>query len=150
MHGLSIPLGKLGYHLPRTISEALSTQTDDPEPFHIQNNGGQNFEQGLRRRGTGSSAIANGLPNRVYRIGRSIIRSNDSSANPTRASSRAPVVLSAAPTLESTSQGPTQSISVAQSSQERVGAVENTESTQPSQIIQRTIRFPDEQLPASA
>ena len=28
VHGLSIPLGKLGYHMPRTISQALSTESD--------------------------------------------------------------------------------------------------------------------------
>jgi hypothetical protein len=28
VHGLSIPLGKLGYHLPRTMSQALSNESD--------------------------------------------------------------------------------------------------------------------------
>ena len=28
VHGLSIPLGTLGYHLPRTMSQALSTESD--------------------------------------------------------------------------------------------------------------------------
>ncbi|KIW79221.1 hypothetical protein Z517_05833 [Fonsecaea pedrosoi CBS 271.37] len=32
VHGLSIPLGKLGYHLPRTMSQALSSERDDDEP----------------------------------------------------------------------------------------------------------------------
>ncbi|OAP57868.1 hypothetical protein AYL99_08606 [Fonsecaea erecta] len=31
-HGLSIPLGKLGYHLPRTMSQALSSEREDDEP----------------------------------------------------------------------------------------------------------------------
>ncbi|OCL10108.1 hypothetical protein AOQ84DRAFT_252234, partial [Glonium stellatum] len=35
IHGLSIPLGKLGFYLPRTISAAVSQQ-DEPEPFHIR------------------------------------------------------------------------------------------------------------------
>lgn len=36
VHGLSVPMGKLGYHLPRTVSQALSTsqENDDDEP-HI-------------------------------------------------------------------------------------------------------------------
>ncbi|OAL36558.1 hypothetical protein AYO20_04174 [Fonsecaea nubica] len=32
VHGLSIPLGKLGYHLPRTMSQALSSEREDDEP----------------------------------------------------------------------------------------------------------------------
>ena len=36
VHGLSVPMGKLGYHLPRTVSQALSTsQENDPEEPHI-------------------------------------------------------------------------------------------------------------------
>ncbi|WEW61793.1 hypothetical protein PRK78_007289 [Emydomyces testavorans] len=36
VHGLSIPLGKLGFHLPRTLSSAFSTSTDlEPEPVPI-------------------------------------------------------------------------------------------------------------------
>lgn len=29
VHGLSVPLGKLGYHMPRQLSQALSTERDD-------------------------------------------------------------------------------------------------------------------------
>jgi len=29
VHGLSVPLGKLGYHMPRTLSQALSTERDE-------------------------------------------------------------------------------------------------------------------------
>ncbi|KAF2397142.1 hypothetical protein EJ06DRAFT_482205 [Trichodelitschia bisporula] len=36
VHGLSIPLGKLGFYIPRTLSLALSQDTNDPNPFHIQ------------------------------------------------------------------------------------------------------------------
>ena len=39
VHGLSVPLGKLGYHLPRTISKAMDSQSrdiDEPAPFHIR------------------------------------------------------------------------------------------------------------------
>ena len=32
VHGLSIPLGKLGYHLPRTMSSVLSSEREDDEP----------------------------------------------------------------------------------------------------------------------
>lgn len=35
IHGLSIPLGKLGYQLPRTLSNAVSRDADEPAPFHL-------------------------------------------------------------------------------------------------------------------
>ncbi|KAL8841790.1 MAG: hypothetical protein Q9170_000823 [Blastenia crenularia] len=42
-HGLSVPLGKVGYHLPRTLSGNVGTRADEdpeepspPEPFHIR------------------------------------------------------------------------------------------------------------------
>ncbi|KAJ5317242.1 hypothetical protein PENANT_c045G03697 [Penicillium antarcticum] len=36
VHGLSVPVGKAGYHLPRTISTAMSTGTqDEPSPVPI-------------------------------------------------------------------------------------------------------------------
>ncbi|EHY61306.1 hypothetical protein HRR83_009003 [Exophiala dermatitidis] len=49
VHGLSVPLGKLGYHLPRTMSQALSTERDEDEPdlsIHHHHQAGIN----LRRR----------------------------------------------------------------------------------------------------
>ena len=40
VHGLTIPLGKLGIYLPRTVSRALSTErpseSDEPEHFHMR------------------------------------------------------------------------------------------------------------------
>jgi hypothetical protein len=35
VHGLSVPMGKLGYHLPRTISQALSTSQEVDEPYQL-------------------------------------------------------------------------------------------------------------------
>lgn len=35
VHGLSIPLGKIGYHIPRTISSALSTSGENIEPQNV-------------------------------------------------------------------------------------------------------------------
>lgn len=36
MHGLSVPIGKLGYHLPRTLSSAIrSEDVDPPTQLHI-------------------------------------------------------------------------------------------------------------------
>jgi len=79
VHGLSIPLGKLGIYLPRTISNAVSQQSDNPEPFHVRGGPIDETELGaeptLRRR-TGNSAAA--LPRRVYKIGRSVIGTSQS------------------------------------------------------------------------
>lgn len=42
VHGLSVPLGKLGYHLPRTLSSRIESRSnsrdlEEPDdPFHIQ------------------------------------------------------------------------------------------------------------------
>jgi sodium/hydrogen antiporter len=37
VHGLTIPLGKLGFHLPRTISQALSfTESENPQSFRVR------------------------------------------------------------------------------------------------------------------
>jgi hypothetical protein len=38
VHGLSIPLGKLGYHLPRTMSQALSNESDQDIPMGSRRN----------------------------------------------------------------------------------------------------------------
>lgn len=36
VHGLSVPMGKVGYHLPRSLSRALSSQErDDAEPYQL-------------------------------------------------------------------------------------------------------------------
>lgn len=56
VHGLSVPMGKLGYHLPRTMSQALSTsqENDLDEPhiflrhFQRQKSGDPSFQ--MRRR----------------------------------------------------------------------------------------------------
>ena len=36
VHGLSIPLGKLGFYLPRTMSGASPSDSDEPRPSHIR------------------------------------------------------------------------------------------------------------------
>ncbi|KAL3435165.1 Sodium/hydrogen exchanger family-domain-containing protein [Aspergillus tetrazonus] len=38
VHGLSIPFAKAGYHLPRTISQVISTSTGDNEPIPLARN----------------------------------------------------------------------------------------------------------------
>ncbi|KIV99015.1 uncharacterized protein PV09_09244 [Verruconis gallopava] len=69
VHGLSIPLGKLGFYIPRTLSQALSQSEDEPS-FHVQP----------------GSAV--GFP-RLQRIGRSAILARDSNPNSRSTSKRA-------------------------------------------------------------
>ncbi len=85
VHGLSIPLGKLGFYLPRTISSALDTSSpDEPEPFHIAD-GIQRGQQHNRQRHQQNQLQlgrrpAEGPPRAVFRIGRSVIRGRASQA----------------------------------------------------------------------
>ncbi|KAI9858511.1 MAG: hypothetical protein M1813_006452 [Trichoglossum hirsutum] len=80
VHGLTIPLGKLGFYLPRTISSALeSTSRDEPEsPFRIQERV-ERVEQLQERRQqqiqTGRRPPGGMPPRPVFRIGGSLIRS---------------------------------------------------------------------------
>ncbi|KAF2271704.1 uncharacterized protein EI97DRAFT_387310 [Westerdykella ornata] len=86
IHGLSIPLAKLGFYLPRTISEAISRDRDDePDvPFHIREHDGW-AGQGLRNRfGGASGGTSTPASRRVRQIGRSIIRGNESTQSSTR------------------------------------------------------------------
>jgi sodium/hydrogen antiporter len=70
VHGLSVPMGKLGYHFPRTISSALSTSQDDEEPrFFLRHfsgsrtavdaNGARRRKQS-RRPSSGTFQVGNG------------------------------------------------------------------------------------------
>ena len=53
-HGLSVPMGKLGYHLPRTVSQALSQDSDEPSVllsrFSRERGGDPNYQMRRRRR----------------------------------------------------------------------------------------------------
>ncbi|KAI8630868.1 Sodium/hydrogen exchanger family-domain-containing protein [Xylariaceae sp. FL1651] len=78
VHGLSIPLGKFGFYLPRTISRTLTTPgSTDPAPFQISN-----FINDVRsprsrsRNSTGENTRAESRPvsvERAFRIGGSVI-----------------------------------------------------------------------------
>ncbi|KAL9615042.1 MAG: hypothetical protein Q9167_000465 [Letrouitia subvulpina] len=83
VHGLSVPLGKLGYHLPRTLSRSAGSRKDavnlnTPMPFHIQDHVENQPHQPERPRKPGTD------PTRpVFRIGGSIIRHMGSEPVPT-------------------------------------------------------------------
>ncbi|KAF6237902.1 hypothetical protein HO173_004103 [Letharia columbiana] len=82
VHGLSVPLGKLGYHLPRTLSSAIASRSisQDPEeprpPFRvheqIQNRPQLNYQSNRSRN---SPRTREEPPRPVFRIGGSIIKS---------------------------------------------------------------------------
>ena len=75
VHGLSVPLGKLGYHLPRTISSAIeSREIDEPELFRFRraNNEEQTLRNRHRRRLGRRSQDEPARP--VFRAGGSIIQ----------------------------------------------------------------------------
>ncbi|ORY18018.1 Sodium/hydrogen exchanger family-domain-containing protein [Clohesyomyces aquaticus] len=156
IHGLSIPLGKLGIYLPRTISQAMSSDRDDePAPFHIREHAAEaehELEDRIRRHPK-SNGIANPVPRRVYRIGRSIIRNRDNGlANNTQASSQVPLPLSNAPTVKSTSQKASRNPSPVRQPQDTLETASGEDSTQqslPAQPAHRAIRFPDEPSHAS-
>jgi len=68
VHGLSIPLGKLGFYLPRTISTAISQDASEPA-FHLPES-------------PTTSSNGQEFPRPVYRIGRSTVRSQKSQSYP--------------------------------------------------------------------
>ncbi|KAF2097441.1 putative Na/H antiporter [Rhizodiscina lignyota] len=74
VHGLSVPLGKFGWYLPRTISAALSdTRDNDPAPFHIRES-----ERTSQEGTSGVESLVDNhqiqAPRPLYRIGRSVSR----------------------------------------------------------------------------
>jgi NhaP-type Na+/H+ or K+/H+ antiporter len=130
VHGLSIPLGKIGFFIPRTLSRAVSSApNDDPQPFYVAEDGEDattDMEQRLRRRPGWSRNGGDSLPNRVVRIGRSIIRSGDDSRSHSTSNVHTPVPLSTAPTMAR-------------------GDGEAVASNTGDVGLQRTIKFPDEE-----
>tara|TARA_R110002003_G_scaffold214_30_gene16258 strand:+ start:30987 stop:31418 length:432 start_codon:yes stop_codon:yes gene_type:complete len=132
-------MAKLGFFIPRTLSNALSTQREDnDQAFYVSENTDgtpMDAEQRIRRR-PGWSRSGDTLPQRVVRIGRSIIPSGHGSGSTSRATSQAPVPLSAPPT---TGRGHGEGHrKVINNDSGDVGAL------QPEGEVQRTIRFPDE------
>ncbi|KAI9894816.1 MAG: hypothetical protein M1814_000035 [Vezdaea aestivalis] len=77
VHGLSIPLGKLGFYLPRTISQALTNDSDDPQPFRFGEaiaSRSRSRSRGPRSGRTSPAPTSVPLsPRPVYRIGGNVI-----------------------------------------------------------------------------
>jgi hypothetical protein len=152
IHGISIPLAKLGFYIPRTISQALTHDSDEPEPFHIREqvlDAERQMDGALRHRTVtpNQDSTNTSLPRRAYRIGRAIIRPRESmstsqSRTHTPSGSRTPVPLSQLNVSGANSNRASPLASpTAQSSQD------NIESASTPQLQPRTIKFPDEELP---
>jgi hypothetical protein len=80
VHGISIPLGKLGFYLPRTISAAVSTErisrrsTDDSTPIGEETlSGSSALASRFRRYRAETSGSSSSLPRSFYRVGRSLV-----------------------------------------------------------------------------
>ncbi|KAJ5619622.1 Na/H antiporter [Penicillium lagena] len=88
VHGLSVPLGKAGYHLPRTISSAISTSIDEPEAVPIDNFQHTHSTATPRPDGAEPSRRSRKYDSEreepprppIFRVGRSVIRTHSPSS----------------------------------------------------------------------
>ncbi|KAL0940697.1 sodium hydrogen exchanger family protein [Colletotrichum truncatum] len=131
VHGLSIPLGKLGYYAPRTLSRGISFMSgdgDDPRPFRIRGRVsfpfGRSRSEGLDAESRAQSDNETGRT--VYRIGGSIIPRGLTDAGQSAPSSKRPDD----PNMHSGA--------------EDGGGVTGASAPPPPELPNRTIRFPDE------
>ncbi|KAI9924552.1 hypothetical protein MW887_006825 [Aspergillus wentii] len=86
VHGLSIPLVKAGYHLPRTISTVLSIGSAEPEPVSITNLDRTHSTatptlEFVNNRGR-KRGSAREPPRSTFKIGRPIIRTSSPASQP--------------------------------------------------------------------
>jgi sodium/hydrogen antiporter len=111
VHGLSVPLGKLGYHIPRTMSEAFSSGPNSPEQpdLSLQIPNPRSMRLARLRRRRRPSDVPEGA---VFPIGGSAIRSQpDSSvARPVQEPDR-PIIFASGPQSPADSPADTQSLS---------------------------------------
>lgn len=83
MHGLSVPLGKAGYHLPATISSVISTGTyEEREPVPISNISHTHSTATPLTTGEDASYRSRKRGFRGIGIGRSVIRPRSPSHQP--------------------------------------------------------------------
>ncbi|KAI8300874.1 Na(+)/H(+) antiporter 2 [Colletotrichum sp. SAR11_59] len=137
VHGLSIPLGKLGYYAPRTLSRGvsfMSSDGDEPRSFRIRGRAAFPFSRSRSMASIGVADAESGTPTdneggrTVYRIGGSIIprRMADGPTSGTSTPKRADD-----PPRPGTEAGDVRTEGVA-------------DQPPPLELPNRTIRFPDE------
>ena len=79
VHGLSVPLGKLGYNLPRTLSTKVSNAVDRQEPFQVQSPVLDGDEVHRQSRFRELDSCRRNSPSRpIFRIGGSLIHERQS------------------------------------------------------------------------
>jgi hypothetical protein len=85
VHGLSIPLGKVGFFLPRTLSRAFTSQGNDEAETFPATESARTSNIGVlrerKRRSGHSTPTGSGMPS--YRIGGTVIREDGASGNRT-------------------------------------------------------------------
>ncbi|EKG11115.1 Cation/H+ exchanger [Macrophomina phaseolina MS6] len=166
VHGLSIPVGKLGILIPRTLSSAVSSdrEPDEPAPFHIRSFTEQSLPGLLRNRhsasasgtatprsaATGSTAAAASfLPRPLFRIGGSVIRNKSGCQQPpvdkSRQSSPAPSAPVDTPATQPSAGAVQQQQADSSFSPSNPAAVLGPRHTEGQELVlgPRTIRFAD-------
>jgi hypothetical protein len=129
VHGLSIPLGKLGYYLPRTLSRGVASPPGDgPETISPFTLGSRVSSFAIRRRsGVESGNEVNAASGRaVFKIGGSIIPKKQEEPNSELPDRREGLGASNS------------------SSTSAVEAVQGSSGQGSTMFVGRTIRFPDE------
>ena len=110
VHGLSVPLGKVGWHLPRTVSSALNTRSlsdgpDSERPFHMRDGTGDGEtipplgNPGLKYSKEQRTREEPARP--IFRIGGSIIQTDQATRNPANGATP-PTELEEQPPLQKT------------------------------------------------
>lgn len=142
---MSVPLGKFGFWLPRTLSRAISSRREDsPEPFHIRDSNDPASEEGdtdggLRRR-PGAAHSSSSLPQHVRAIGRSIIPQSQSRSRTPPPNQTGHKSVST-PSLGTTAE----QLAVPPGVQSVQGTPAPGSRSETPQIPERTIRYMDEQ-----
>lgn len=82
VHGVSVPLGKVGYHLPQTVSSAfsVSSEREEPQPFAVQDT---SSDAHFRNRNTARRRRPGEDPqSTVFRIGGSTVQPSSDNSIP--------------------------------------------------------------------
>jgi hypothetical protein len=145
VHGLSIPLGKLGLYIPRTLSTALSVDNSVPT-FQLRRSADSLSQSGLDL--PESPHVPSPRP--IWRIGRDAVRSLASgSAHTSRRTSRGPTPRPSSPTRKAATTAFTRGGGASPSGEGPLpvkdGPVERPSPEPRNTMTSRSIRFPDEE-----